>query len=382
MALCNPAASWSPRASWLVIDDIESGAHAYVIDHVSGVVPIHVVDGAFGPYLRTDPDRAQRNNLDDLPLCSASTVPLQPNLPVYLGNYPDERSGFWTSNIQGVTHDKNYWFISQTRRLWRIPIEQDLNVFFLEFDFDHVFVVEIPDALRGLGYNHFGDLDILDGHLLVPIERPDDIAAIAAFRADDLTLVDIAYLPGESTQVGQRKAGWCAIRPDTGHVFTSESTLNDRNPIRILSVDRTALAIGNLILTPVGILQPVDENAALLELEHMQGGVFGEDGRLYLVNGYLTGHDPKLGGIRIIDPETGRLIARSSLEDAPFKFEYHHNQTLGVETIGEEPEGLTWWDLDDDTRAPGISGQLHVFLLDNEILSTDQIYFKHYRVNS
>ena len=379
MALCNPAASWSPRASWLVIDDIRSQAHEYVIDHIIGAVPIHVVGGEFGPYLRTDSDGASSNNLDDLPHCSASTVPIEPNLPIFLGNYPDERSGFWTDNIQGVTHDNDHWFITQTTRLWRIPIGQDLSVLLL--DFDQVLVVEIPDALGDLGYNHLGDLDILDGHLLVPVERPDRIAAIAAFRADDLSLADIAYLPGESPAVGQTKAGWCAIRHESGHLFTSESTVNERNPIRILSVDRAALANGSLILTPVGAVQPVDENAVLIELEHMQGGVFGGDGRLYIVNGYMEGHDPKLGGIRIIDPDTGRLIARSSLDDAPFKFEYHHNRTFGVETVGEEPEGLTWWDLDDDTRAPGITGQLHVLLLDNEILSTDQLYFKHYRVN-
>jgi len=362
-----------------VIDDIGSGAHEYVVDDPDGDVPVRVVGGEFGPYLRTEPDRSTRNNLDDLPPCSASNVPIEPNLPVYLGNYPEERSGFWTDNIQGVTHDDDHWFITQTDRLWKIPITQDLDVLLL--DFEHVVVVEIPKELGDLGYNHLGDPDIIDGRVLVPVDGPDATASIAAFHADDLSLMNTAHLPGESPATGQKKAGWCAVQHDAGLLYTSESTLNERNPIRILSVNRTALANGSLELMPVGILQPVDENGDLLELEHMQGGVFGEDHRLYLINGFMQDHDPKLGGIRIIDPATGRLIGRSSLEDMPFQYEYHHSEIGGVEIISEEPEGLTWWDLDDDTRAPGIEGQLHVLLLDNELLVTDQIYLKHYRVD-
>jgi hypothetical protein len=44
----------------------------------------------------------------------------------------------------------------------------------------------------------------------------------------------------------------------------------------------------------------------------------------------------------------------------------------------EEPEGLTWWDLD-RSDAPGIEGQLHAIVLDNDD-NGDDIYFKHYRV--
>jgi hypothetical protein len=38
---------------------------------------------------------------------------------------------------------------------------------------------------------------------------------------------------------------------------------------------------------------------------------------------------------------------------------------------------LTVWDLDDG-RAPGIRGQLHVMMLDNDETSADDIYIKHY----
>ncbi len=69
-ALCNPGGYWSPRQKADAISDIETKAHRYYV-HVPmvGDVDIHVVKGTKGNYLRTDPDRTSRNNLDDLPNC-------------------------------------------------------------------------------------------------------------------------------------------------------------------------------------------------------------------------------------------------------------------------------------------------------------------------
>ena len=44
----------------------------------------------------------------------------------------------------------------------------------------------------------------------------------------------------------------------------------------------------------------------------------------------------------------------------------------------EEPEGITLWNLD-GRGAPGVSGQLHVLMLDNDS-NGDDIYVKHYAV--
>ena len=70
LALCSSGQPWSPRQKQEAIDDIESRRHSYFVN-VSGVghVDIHVVRGPNGKYLRTDPDRTSRNNLDDLPEC-------------------------------------------------------------------------------------------------------------------------------------------------------------------------------------------------------------------------------------------------------------------------------------------------------------------------
>lgn len=70
LALCNPGESWSPRLKQDAINDIEGRLHNYFVEVPgTGRVDIHVVRGPKGKYLRTDPDRTNRNNLDDLPDC-------------------------------------------------------------------------------------------------------------------------------------------------------------------------------------------------------------------------------------------------------------------------------------------------------------------------
>lgn len=69
-ALCDSGEYWSPRMKADAIRDIETRTHSYhVMVPGTGRVSIHVVNGPSGKYLRTDPDRTSRNNLDDLPDC-------------------------------------------------------------------------------------------------------------------------------------------------------------------------------------------------------------------------------------------------------------------------------------------------------------------------
>lgn len=69
-ALCSSGAAWSPRYKADAIRDIESGDHRYFVRVGVDEVDIRVVDHPrYGKYLRTDPDRTTRNNLDDLPDC-------------------------------------------------------------------------------------------------------------------------------------------------------------------------------------------------------------------------------------------------------------------------------------------------------------------------
>ena len=45
----------------------------------------------------------------------------------FLGNYPDEANTGWHQGAQGLTHDRDNWFITQRGQLWKIPVSHDLN---------------------------------------------------------------------------------------------------------------------------------------------------------------------------------------------------------------------------------------------------------------
>ncbi len=67
--LCNQFESWSPRTTHDVIRDIENKLDSYYVIVNYQEVDIIVVDGTNGKYLRTDPDKTTKNNLDELPDC-------------------------------------------------------------------------------------------------------------------------------------------------------------------------------------------------------------------------------------------------------------------------------------------------------------------------
>lgn len=68
--LCNPSQFWSPKPKYSAISDIESKIHTYYVQDARGRrADLHVVNGANGKYLRTDPNSSCSDNLDNLPDC-------------------------------------------------------------------------------------------------------------------------------------------------------------------------------------------------------------------------------------------------------------------------------------------------------------------------
>ena len=65
--LYNSVEFWSPRDKNDVILDIEKNIHSYRVFIAGKTVDIHVVDSPWGKYLRTDPAKTAKNNLDELP---------------------------------------------------------------------------------------------------------------------------------------------------------------------------------------------------------------------------------------------------------------------------------------------------------------------------
>lgn len=296
---------------------------------------------------------------------------------LYLGNYPNDVNPGYHEDVQGITHDDSNWFITQSdaddedpaeRSLWKIPVTQNLGSVsphtpgVLRISLD-----DIPE-LASKGYDHFGDLSYYknenhDGevYLVIPVTR-GPAGLLAVFRARDLGFVGHAELSGGTS------AGWCAIDPN-GRVYTSDWQVNKCEIYKL----RWDLVPNQVKLQPNGEFAFLDESGNSLTLTHIQGGVISESGNLlYIVTGFYDDHYAH-DGINVFDMQTGRRVAHSTDGYGYFNYDFNPGTWPGE---SEEQEGSTIWDLDDG-RAPGITGQLHVLLLDNDA-SADEIYLKHY----
>jgi len=193
-------------------------------------------------------------------------------------------------------------------------------------------------------------------------------AVIAAFDA-----VTLGYV--NHTTLGTPSASWCAI-DSQGILYMSTSgvtVLRFMVHWETLRRDRK-LNLGSL--SPI-LLQ--DEFGKQVFIDTPQGGAISPVWNLlYLVAGYSEGSHPSWG-INVFDLRTGRRIGRSQNGEGPFNYEFHPGWS-SYEAKYEEPEGMTIWDLDDG-RAPGITGKLHVLMLDNDPRQ-DDIYLKHYTTST
>src|SRR5687767_11372758 len=117
----------------------------------------------------------------------AAVVQYSSPVHTYLGNNPHGTDHpDWSDNAQGVANDGQHWFFTSRNALFKYdanwaPVDGD--------DAGKLGSVSFPPELAALGINHFGDPDYYRGYVLVPFEG-DTTTIIAAFSANDLTLVD------------------------------------------------------------------------------------------------------------------------------------------------------------------------------------------------
>lgn len=297
----------------------------------------------------------------------------------YLGDYPKNANPGWHEDVQGVTHDDNYWFITQSdtgeadeQVLWKVPVGHDLKV--NARSNPNTITREIRSYPQLNGYNHFGDLDYYKyrdvGFLIVGLSG-NIPPIIAVFRADTLE-----YVTHSSCLHETEKVSWVAIDPNGQIYFPAILPSNPSivNNIVQHTIDWDQLYDNSrLLIVGRTIIDLYNEQGEKMFMKFHQGGVFSPSGSLfYLVTGYYKNTDPNEHGIHVFDTITWRRVKKSTNGFGEFNYEFHPGCCKY-----EEAEGLTIWDLDDG-RAPGIRGQLHVFMLDNDWSSADEIYFKHY----
>jgi hypothetical protein len=288
----------------------------------------------------------------------------------YLGNYPNDRENFWSHEANGIAHDEENWFISQNEpaRIIKVPFTYDLNE---QNAPPGALTASLPQHLKDVGYQHFGDIDQFKGMLFVPVDGGGNAPLIAVYNTSDLSFL-AAHPLYRSRGVN---VGWVAINPSTEELYTSDGDINATQGVHIYTIHFDSILRGESFLTFNRQFFLSHRDGRRVDLRSMQGGTFSPDGTLlYLTNGFRSPVGGDGEGLRVFDVSSGILQAESENGYGSFNFQI----SSGFPNY-QEAEGLDFVDVHDKgTR--GISGQLHVIMLQNESSFPDAVYFKHFAI--
>ncbi len=274
-------------------------------------------------------------------------------------DYPKNGDYAWGDSVQGAAHDPSNWFIANQYYILKVPVGTSLDQAHPE-----VASAPIPPSLYG-GWDHYGDPDFSDGYLYVPLEGREKTGnpPRVVFLDANLNYVGDAELPSHGAT---NEMPWLAINSIDGLLYTSNFHIRKDNSVRKYRIDKdsTGKPTG---LTFVGalVLMPEADKVYDMDINAVQGGAFSPMGHLYL-------SDDGGSGVQGFSVLSGRreftmwVDYHKSFVDVPFD---------GTKDVGQELEGLDFWDLAPPAYAPGISGQLHVMMGHS---TTGNVWFKHY----
>lgn len=353
----------------------------------------------------------------------------------YIGQWPHERQMGWSEEVQGITHDDNNWFFTQNGNLWKFPITHRLgDACKKENKPDDVLVTSLTKEnvlgrqkaesaewkIYAMKRPHMGDIDYyfdgVVGYVFVSAEvdfiipvvggYTVTINGVAVYRASDLSFVSFQEIKRPDGK-DFTNIWWVAINPNNGLLYTSDGHMTENEAFLVYEVGDVTKPNA---LTFHSKARMVDEHKCALSRWHMQGGCFDNKNFLHIVNGNYTWHvaghnnyDNSKGGISVFlvsqEPQKG---GTEVLQRVTHSEQYNNalksartgiinpeagktNFFFNYDTDSFEPEGITYWDLDQDKRAPGdkkeehVSGQLHAIVLDNDHGNPDDLTISHFR---
>jgi hypothetical protein len=116
----------------------------------------------------------------------------------------------------------------------------------------------------------------------------------------------------------------------------------------------------------------------VLFLRNIQGGEFHPEHKLLAINCGVSWTELPTDGIHVFGTQNWREVTRSTNPErgewGPFNYAFDNGATAP-----DEPQGLTWWDLDGGS-APNVRGQLHVLVYSWGAFTTNKVTLMHYQI--
>lgn len=304
-------------------------------------------------------------------------APSWPPASAYSQLLPDNPGNWdapWTNDLDGVAHAYGFWYITNEKHICKFSYTDDITNYGDWYTPD--------DHCQGTLFNdskfHYGDLDIFQNRLYLPIESGQGQYLIIAHDASPSTYGSNNYVVTDATIPMPRHAttfAWLAINPQDGLLYTATQfdNVNTLSAYQIVR-DGSGKPTNVTFYRDIPLIDNINgPGTSTLTLQHVQGGVFTPNGHLYLVSGHPNA---ALGGIYGID--TNGVAFEHKVFD--YWVRTCTNPITGDWDCGDEPEGIDFLDFDTAPTGSGIGGKLHVLDVENNA-STDQLSFKHFQVS-
>jgi hypothetical protein len=279
-----------------------------------------------------------------------------------VGTFPSNVAYNWTDNVQGVTSDGTWWYITANNdrkrgaysaaRLYRAraqAIDRDLGPSVR------------PLSHPGLtGCTHVGDLDYRGDAVHVAVDGcADRVARVGVFRRETLAYRGMFELPGLSRAAG------VAWNPQDHLLYALNRRLDG---LRAYDVRSSQGAFKADFVREIPLL---GRGGTRFRGNRVQGLKFSSGGRAYVV---FDNVDFRKGGVYAFDvgPSAARLDRFVLIRHGcTGEFTCAKNSPL---YLGDELEGL----LIEPIASGRYTGDIHVLMIDNGVFE-DRVHFRHLR---
>lgn len=292
--------------------------------------------------------------------------PAQPTGPAW--DDPKDIDRDWTNDLQGLTHDHDNWFMTNTDNIYKMAVQWKLTA----EDYRSVWNPWYS------GWQHLGDMAYKDGDIYIALEPSDGTESSPAIGIIDTDLSNprVSRIPQESPQYSQDMP-WVAYNPIDDLFYSSRFG----NTYDSCSLYRYRVDPAGGEAEFVDAIPMHGAAGGQICINRAQGGAFADSGILYLLMDSkpgikLNGQPFASGsGIQVFAIQ---LDAAYRVQGIQVNWDWEPDRSNGG---NEELEGITIWDLDADGRSPpGIRGQIHLQMIRNSWTDDDDFYFKHFRL--
>ncbi|GAB5408697.1 MAG: hypothetical protein BalsKO_10620 [Balneolaceae bacterium] len=275
----------------------------------------------------------------------------------YEGNNPNNVNRSYVNGVQGLANDGTNWYLSNKENIYKWNGSAGFpSSISGTSNYDYVGMVNV----NGGGYDHYGDIDFDEDQnlLYVPLERSNKSKApLLVVFDENLNFIDYEIL--SKNNLATKEAPWVSIDPISKKIYTSK--FNNVSELWIYTDSNSSDSIN---LTHTSSLQLKNALGQPLTLHGIQGGEFSKSGHLFLF--VQDGCNNSTEGIYVFDIKTGKLL--------------NHQNEVRCTGSDQEFEGITIWDLDNNSNNGGFEGQVHALNYEDNFWYGKKFWLKHLRV--